>query len=469
MQKNDEIIIRAEKMVNQGLCLSRIGGKIVLIDKCLPNELVKARIRKIKRDYIEAQAIEIIESSPSRINPICKYFGLCGGCKFQDIKYEEQLNIKRGFVEEAFERISKTFGVKINDVIQSDSEYFYRNKMEFSFAKRWLYENISYSDKEKEFALGLHIPKQYEKVIHLDECYLQSEFSNKIRNFIGNFLFDANVSIHSLKNRSGLLKALLIRESKNTPEKMVGIVSTKYDEKIMTELASLLNKNFPEITTFVNVISSPDISSTLPEKFITIFGRGYIFERLLNYNFEIYPNTFFQTNTKQAEKLFQFIINFLKNEFNNKVESNERILIDLYSGVGVIGILLSQFFDKVIAFEDIKESVLAAERNAKLNNIENIFFYQRNLNEGFKFDGNLNDKNLIVIADPPRSGMSEKTIESILRIRPSIFIYVSCNPVTQARDLAKFKETYKIELLQPIDLFPQTHHTENIAILKIFS
>ncbi len=469
MKKNDEIIIRTEKMVNQGICLSRIGGKIVLIDKCLPNELVKARIRKIKKDYIEAQAIEIIESSPSRIHPICKYFSLCGGCKLQDLKYEEQLKIKRDFVEEAFERISKIFGVKINDVIPSDNEYFYRNKMEFSFAKRWLFENISYSEKEKEFALGLHIPKQYEKVIHLDECYLQSEFSNKIRNFIGKILFDADVSIHSLKNRSGLLKALLIRESKNTPEKMIGIVSTKYDEKIMSGLASVLKKNFPDITTFVNVISSPDISSTLPENFITIFGRGYIYEKLLDYDFEIYPNTFFQTNTKQAERLFQFIINLLKNEFNNNIESKERVLIDLYSGVGVFGILLSKFFDKVIAFEDIKESVIAAKRNAKLNNLENIFFYQRNLNEGFKIDENLIDKNIIVIADPPRSGMSEKTIESILRIRPSIFIYVSCNPVTQARDLAKFKRTYKIEFLQPIDLFPQTYHIENIAILKIFS
>lgn len=469
MKKNTELILKTEKMVNQGVCLSRIDGKIVFVDNALPDELVKVRVTKIKKDYIEARVVEVLEKSPNRIEPICKFFGLCGGCKLQNLRYDEQLRIKKSFVEEAFERISKIGNVKINDVIPSDEIYFYRNKMEFSFAKRWLFESISYSEKEKDFALGLHIPKQFEKVIHIDECYLQSDFSNRVRNFISNFLFERGVSIHSLKNRSGLLKALLIRESMNVNEKMVGLVTTRYDEELLNELSSVLSKEFLEITTFVNIISSPDISSTLPEKIFTIFGKGYIYEKLLDYFFELYPNTFFQTNTKQAEKLFDFVQKYLEKKLSENNFSKFDALIDLYSGVGVIGILISKYFNRIFAFEDVKESVEAAKRNALLNDVTNISFSQKNLNEGFKVEEELDTKNLVVIADPPRSGMSEKTIQSILRLKPSLFIYISCNPTTQARDLAKFKELYKIEVLQPVDMFPQTFHIENIAILNLIS
>lgn len=469
MKKGSLIIVKAEKMINQGLCLGRIEGKIVLIDGCLPGEIVSAKIQKIKKDYIEAKTVEIIEKSTSRINPVCKYFGFCGGCKLQNLNYSEQLKIKKSFVEEAFERTSKIFDINVNNVIGSDDEFFYRNKMEFSFAKRWMFEGISYSDKEKEFALGLHIPKQYEKVIHIDECFLQSNFSNEVRNFVGDFLFQRNASIHSLKNRSGLLKALLIRESKNTSEKLVGLITTRFEENLIVELGNKLNETFPEITTFVNIISNSNISSTIPDKILTIFGKGYIIEKLFDYQFEIYANTFFQTNTKQAEKLFSILLNYLKEKNFSNDFSKGKILVDLYSGVGVIGILLSNYFDKVIAFEDIDESVTAAKRNAEINKVHNISFLQRNLNDGFEISEELANYDLTIIADPPRSGMHEKTIKSILKLRPSTFIYISCNPVTQARDLAYLKEFYRIELVQPIDMFPQTYHIENIAILKISS
>lgn len=464
MKRNDIITIQCEKMVNQGICIGRIEGKIVLIDKCLPGEVVNAKIKKIKKDYIEATAVEIIKKSENRINPECKYFGICGGCKLQNLKYSEQLKVKKSFVEDAFSRISKISGVEINDVIASDNEFFYRNKMEYSFAKRWLFEGLNYDEKEKNFALGFHIPKQFEKVIHLDKCYLQSQFSNDVRNFISDFLFERDITIHSLKNRDGLLKALLIREARNTQEKMVGLITTKYQADLIEELSKLLKEKFPEITTFVNIISSPDLSSTLPNKIITIFGKGYIIEKLLEYQFEIFPNTFFQTNTKQAEKLFSFVRNQIgiTNPQNN-------ILIDLYSGVGVIGIILSKFFEKVICFEDVEESVVAAKRNASINKVENISFRQQNLLKGFSIESDLAKKDITIITDPPRTGMSEKTLETIIKLRPKKIIYISCNPVTQARDLVKLKEFYKIEVVQPIDMFPQTYHIENITILKIFS
>lgn len=466
MKKNDLLTIKTEKMINQGICLGRYEGKVVLIDGCLPDEVVRAKVKKVKKDYIEAIAVDILNESKNRITPRCKYFGLCGGCKLQNLDYREQLKIKKSFVEDAFMRISKIYDVEINDVIASDDEYFYRNKMEYSFAKRWLFEGINYNDKEKEFALGLHIPKQFEKVIHIEECFLQSQFSNEVRNFVANFLFERNVSIHSLKNRDGLLKALLIREARNTSEKLVGLVTTNYDEALITELGNVLSTKYPEITTFVNLISSPDLSSTLPEKIITIFGKGYIIEKLGEYQFEIYPNTFFQTNTKQAEKLFSVLENYLQKEITDK---SNTLLIDLYSGVGVIGIILSKYFEKVLGFEEIKESILAAKRNASINNVQNIFFIQQNLLKGLSLEKELLEKDITIVVDPPRAGMNNELIKSIIQLRPKNLIYISCNPVTQARDLIELKEYYKIEFIQPVDMFPQTFHIENIAILKLFS
>lgn len=467
-KKNDLIIIRSEKMVSQGVCIGKINGIVVFIENCLPDELVEARIIRIKKDYMEAKTERIIEASNTRIVPRCKFFGLCGGCKLQNMTYEEQLKIKKGFVEDAFRRIAKLNDVQINDVIGSQEQYFYRNKMEFSFARRWLFAEQNYSDREKEFALGLHIPKQYEKVLHLDECFLQSDFSNRVRNFIGEFLYHKNISIHSLKNKNGLLKALLIRESKYTEEKLVALVTTKYNEKLMFDLAKELKVNFPEISTFVNILSSPELSSTLPYDLKIIYGKGYIIEKLFDYRFEIYPNTFFQTNTKQAENLFGAAKELLERRYFKNQKTNS-VLIDLYSGVGVIGIIFSRYFDEVLAFEEVKESVEAARRNALINNVSNIKFFQQNLNEGFNIPLEYLLKSKTLVVDPPRAGMSEKTIDAILRIKPEEIIYISCNPDTQARDISKLKNFYSIELIQPVDMFPQTFHIENIAVLKIFS
>lgn len=453
-------------MISSGQCLGRIDSRVVLVNGCLPGELVKARIIKIKKDFIEADSIEIVESNSDRTDPICKYFGLCGGCSLQHLKYSKQLNIKRIFVEDAFNRIAKLYGIEISNVLPSYKIYYYRNKMEYSFAKRWLFKDAEYTEEQKNFALGLHIPKVFEKVIHLNECFLQSEFSNRVRNFIADFLFSKKVSIHSLKNKQGLLKALNIRESHHTDEKMISLVTTRYNEELINSLAEQLKINFPELETFVNIISSPEISSTLPEKMFTVYGKGYIVEKLFDYEFEIFPNTFFQTNTTQAEKLFGVIIQYLTQKSQNN--SREQFLIDLYSGVGVIGIILSRYFNKVFCFEEVYESVEAAKNNAKRNGVQNIEFIRQNLNKGFEVKQDFSKTNFTIVVDPPRSGLSQETIKTILKLKPKTIIYISCNPSTQARDIINLKDYYKIELIQPIDLFPQTLHIENIAILESF-
>lgn len=466
LKKNDIIEIRAEKMINSGQCLGRLDSRVVLINGCLPGELVQARIKKIKKDFIEADSIEIIESIPDRINPICKYFDLCGGCSLQHVNYSKQLSIKRIFVEDAFKRIAKLTGLEIPNVLPSDKIYFYRNKMEYSFAKRWLYNEIEYTDEKKEFALGLHIPKIFEKVIHLDECFLQSDFSNRVRNFIADFLFNKKINIHSLKNKQGLLKALTIRESHHTAEKMVSLVTTRYHEELIDSLAEQLKIHFPEIESFVNIISSPNISSTLPEEIITIYGKGFIIEKLFDFEFEIFPNTFFQTNTAQAEKLFNVIIQYLIQK--NAEDDKDNILFDLYSGVGVIGIILSKHFNKIFCYEEVYESNEAAKRNALRNRVSNIEFIRQDLNKGFEITNVLSNENLTIVVDPPRSGLSEETIRNLLKLKPETIIYISCNPTTQARDILSLKDVYKIKLIQPVDLFPQTLHVENIVILEIF-
>lgn len=467
-KKNDLVIVRPQKMISQGICLDKIDGKVIFVENCLPGELVEAKIVKIKKDYLEAKTEKILEPSPYRIEPKCKYFGLCGGCKLQSLDYEEQLKIKKNFVEESFLRIAKLSEIKVNEVLGSDKQYFYRNKMEFSFAKRWLFERYDYSEREKNFALGLHISKQYEKVIHLDECYLQSEYSNKIRNFVGEYLFQKNASVHSLKNKAGLLKALVIRESENTKEKLVALITTSFDEKLINGLSNELKVKFPEITTFVNVLSSPELSSTLPYDYKVIYGKGYIIEKLFDYEFEIYPNTFFQTNTTQAEKLFDVVKKYIEANYEES-NKNDKILIDLYSGVGVIGIIFSKYFNEVLAFEDLRESIIASKKNAVRNKISNIQFFQQNLNEGFHISQEYFSQNITIIVDPPRNGMSEKTIQLILNLKPKRIFYISCNPDTQARDIVKLKDHYFIELIQPVDMFPQTFHIENIVVLKFFS
>lgn len=468
LKKNSIIQLSAGKMVHQGVCISEYEGRKVFIENCIPGEEVNAQIKKIKRDYLEAAAVEIIAPSQNRVNPKCRHFGICGGCKIQYIDYNKQLDIKKEIVEDVMMRIGKLKDIKVENTIGSDPIFCYRNKMEYSFAgKRWLEFDLNYTEEEKNFALGLHVPNIYDKVLHLKECWLQSEFSNKVRNTVGQFFNDKKISIHSLKDRSGLLKALAIRESFNTNDKMINLITTRFDEKIMEELGKVLLQVFPQVTTFVNSISSPNLSSTLSHETKIISGRGSITEILLGKQFEIYANTFFQTNTKQAEKLFSIVKKIIyKDNLTNK--SQNKILIDLFCGVGAIGIVLADQFDFVHGFEISDEAVFAAKKNAEANSLKNIDFSVSNLDQGFDFAQFTNKQNdLTVILDPPRAGVSEKTILQLLELKPRQIIYISCNPSTQARDIERLSVNYSPKLVQPFDFFPHTYHIENLIVLGI--
>lgn len=446
-------------MIYQGLCLSEIDGKKVFIENCVTEDLLLVKIKKVKKDFIEAYPIELLQPSQFRVEPKCIHFGVCGGCVLQNMAYAAQLSSKQNIIIETIERIAKINTNEISPIISSDDLFFYRNKMEFSFSdKRWLINGVDYSEEEKNFALGLHFPGRFDKIVQIEECLLQSDFSNKIRNFFYDFFFQKKVKVFSLQNKDGLLKSLIIRESKNTNEKMINLVTTYFDPDLMNELKDKIQKNFPEVTTFVNVLSDKNISSTIGSENIVLFGPGFIIEKILDKKFIISPNSFFQTNTKQTEKMFDFV--------RNNVEDGD-LLIDLFCGSGVIGILLADKFKKVIGIEIIEEAIKTAENNAKLNNVSNISFINYDLNKPFQLENIPSYQNLTIVLDPPRAGVSEKTLNFIKNLKPDKIIYISCNPTTQARDIKLLKDNYSIKKVQPIDLFPNTYHIENIIVMKI--
>lgn len=468
MKKNDIIQIAANKFIAQGKCLSEINGKKILIENSIPGEIVRAKVTKIRKDYIEAVAVEILKSSENRVTPRCSHFGICGGCKIQYMDYSAQLEAKREIVIDTLKRIAKLNNIRVNQIVGSNEIFFYRNKMEYSFSdKRWLIDEEEYSKEETQFALGLHVPNRFDKVLHINECLLQSDFSNRIRNFIGDFLMQRQATIHSLKNKNGLLKALVIRESFNTTNKMVNIITSYFDERLMFELGEEIKIHFPEVTTVVNNISSANLSSTLGYETKIIFGTGAITEKLLGYDFEISSNTFFQTNTKQAEKMFSFVQKVVS-EVKIKEGNSRKILIDLFCGTGAIGIILSRYFDKVYGIEGVEESITVAKINSERNSINNIEFFAQDLNKGFNIK-NLNKEsdNITLILDPPRAGVHKKTLKVIKKLMPHRIIYISCNPSTQARDIQEFLPNYRVNCVQPFDLFPHTYHIENIIVLEI--
>ncbi|MDH7604608.1 MAG: 23S rRNA (uracil(1939)-C(5))-methyltransferase RlmD [Melioribacter sp.] len=442
---------------------------VVFIDNSYPGDKIIAQLTKIKKTYAEGKIKEFIEKSPYRVEPRCKYFGTCGGCKQQNLDYKIQLKYKEEQVIDIFERIGGLSSFEINSIIPSEKIFFYRNKMEFSFAtKRWITENEIASMqevKDKDFALGLHIPNFFDKVLDIDECFLQSELSNKILNFSRKFFKQRNSSIYSTQTHSGFLRNLVIRQSAHSNDVMVNLVTSEENEKLMIEFRDELLNNFPEITTFVNNINKKKSQVATGDYEIVYHGSGYIYDYIGNYKFRISANSFFQTNTLQAEKLYKTAMNFA-------LLKGDEVIYDLYSGAGTIPIFISKNAKEIYGFESVSSAVADANINIEINNVSNFEPLLWDLNKSLlPF---IKQKKLpppdIIIADPPRNGMNPKTINDILQLNPEKIIYISCNPATQARDIKLLcNEKYKLIKIQPIDMFPHTYHIENVALLKKIS
>ncbi len=479
IKKGDIVQLHIEKYAFEGKGISKVSKNellgindtdaseknyVVFVHGSYPGDIVKARLIKIKKSYAEAIATDIISASPDRVKAKCKYFGVCGGCKQQDLSYQKQIEYKQKQVEEIFYKLGGLSNFIVEKILPSDDVYFYRNKMEFSFSdKRWLTKNeIATEEKfQKNFALGLHIPKIFDKVLDIDECYLQSELSNAILNFTRKFFLDRNISVYSTKTHTGFLRNLVIRQSYHTKDLMVNLVTSEENDVLLKEYSGNLVDSYPAITTVVNNISKKLSAVAVGDYEKVYFGEGFIFDKIGEYTFRISANSFFQTNTKQAEKLYQTALEFAELK-------GDEIVYDLYSGAGTIAIFISRKAGKVFAFESVQSAVEDAKVNAQLNNILNVEFITADLYKSVLpviQKNNLPHPDIMII-DPPRSGMHKNTVDDVIQLSPQRIVYVSCNPTTQVRDIKMFSEAgYKLIKIRPVDMFPQTYHIENVAVL----
>ena len=457
--ENIEIIDTATK----GKSVARHDGVIIFIKGGVPGDICNITVFKRRKKYWEANINQIVKKSKSRIDPICEHFGSCGGCKWQNMNYQSQLKFKQNEVINNLTRIGGITISKYNQIIGCEQEYFYRNKMEFTFSnKRWLTQEevASNSEIKNKDALGFHVPGMFDKVIDIKKCHLQKEPSNKIRLAVKKFADNNKLPYFDLRNQTGLLRNLLIRTS-TTNELMVLVQFFNNDTGKIKLLMDFIKDTFNEITSLLYTINTKGNNTLYDQDILCYSGKDYITEEIDDLVFKIGPKSFFQTNSKQAKKLYSIT--------RELAEINEKdIVYDLYTGTGTIAQFIAKKAKMVIGIDSVKEGIMAAYENAKFNNIKNCTFYTGDMKDIFSDDFiNKNGHPNVIITDPPRDGMHKKVIEQILNILPQRIVYVSCNSATQARDVSIMKEKYNVTNIQTVDMFPQTHHVENIVVLEL--
>ncbi len=464
MDKGAEIELHIDSLALNGRAVARRDGLIFFVHDAVPGDVVRAQVSKLKRNYGEAETVEVLHPSVHRVPPKCKYFGTCGGCTWQHISYELQLVEKQRRVADAFERIGGFNNLPPHSIIASDDIYFYRNKMEFSFSpRRWLTREEMQRENEfaGQFGLGLHVPGRYDKVLNIDECWLQSTLSSAILNTVREFAQQQKLSVYSTKTHDGYLRHVVIRQSKATDELMVNLVTTTDEPDTMRKLCSVLHGWFPQVTTFVNNITTRKSMVASGDLEKVYYGPGYITERLGRYAFQNSANSFFQTNTKQAMHVYEIAKRLAELSLSDTV-------YDLYCGTGTIAIFISDAVRMVIGIDVVASAIEDARLNVELNGVQNCRFLLGDLKERLTKDTSwLGDKPDVVILDPPRSGLHASVVKELASLGPDRIVYISCNPATQARDAKMFSDSgYELTDLQPVDMFPQTSHVENVAAFR---
>ncbi|WP_166924376.1 23S rRNA (uracil(1939)-C(5))-methyltransferase RlmD [Flavobacterium poyangense] len=438
-------------------------GKVIFIPNVVPGDVVDVQTFKKRKAYYEGKAVKFHELSEHRIEPICDHFGVCGGCKWQNMKYSQQLYYKQNEVKNHLQRIGKVELPEFETILGSDKQFFYRNKMEFSFSNsRWLTEKEigSTEDLGNRNALGFHIPKMWDKILDITKCHLQEDPSNAIRNEVRAFANENNLAFFNPREHSGLLRTLMIRTA-STGEIMVLIQFFENDKENRELILDHLYEKFPQITSLQYVVNAKQ-NDTIYDQDIKLYkGRDYILEEMEGLKFSINAKSFYQTNSDQAYELYKITRDFAG-------LSGDETVYDLYTGTGTIAQFVSKKAKKVIGVESVPEAILDAKANAERNNITNCEFFVGDMkvvfNESFIAQHGKPD---VIITDPPRDGMHAAVIDQILKISPKKVVYVSCNSATQARDLALMDEKYKVTRVRPVDMFPQTHHVENVVLLEL--
>lgn len=465
MKKKKNIILENIKLLTAGAKGVAIGktedGKTVLVSGAIPGDIVNVRVKKSKSKYYEGEAVEVLEQSPFRTEAKCIHFGTCGGCKWQNMSYEKQLDFKQEEVYNNIKRIGGIDDFETISILGAKEPYFYRNKMEFSFSNaRWLtqYEISSEENFGSKDALGFHIPGMWSKILDLKECFLQEDPSNALRLAVKNYAVENGLDFFDVRNQEGFLRTLMMRQN-SKGEWMVLFQLYREESENRKKLFEFLLDKFPQIKTLVYAINPKQNDSIYDLNINVYFGDGFLMEEMDGLKFKIGPKSFFQTNYKQALELYRKTLEFADLK-------GDEVVYDLYTGTGTIAQYVARKAKQVIGIESVQEAIDAAIEHAELNGLTNCTFYCGDMKNVFNDEFLANHpKADVLITDPPRDGMHQKVVEQILKLAPEKIVYVSCNSATQARDLALMKEHYNVVKILPVDMFPQTHHVENIALL----
>ena len=449
----------------EGKALAKVNDMVVFVPYVVPGDVVDLQVKRKKNKYAEAVAVKFHEFSPKRAVPFCQHYGVCGGCKWQCLTYEDQIKYKQKQVTDNLTRIGKVELPEISPILGSEKTEFYRNKLEFTFSdKRWLTEEEVKAEVQYDQmnAVGFHIPGAFDKVLAIEKCWLQDDISNQIRNTIRDYAYEHGLAFYNIRNHEGLLRNLMIRTS-STGELMVLLQVRVSEDKDLEETKKLLAHvadKFPQITSLLYVVNNK-CNDTINDLDVEVFkGNDHIFEEMEGLRFKVGPKSFYQTNSEQAYNLYK-----VTREFAGL--TGDELVYDLYTGTGTIANFVSRKAKKVVGIEYVPEAIEDAKVNSAINNITNTLFYAGDMKDMLTQDFiNEHGRPDVIITDPPRAGMHNDVIDVILFAEPKRIVYVSCNPATQARDLSLLDAKYKVMAVQPVDMFPHTHHVENVVLLE---
>lgn len=449
----------------EGKALARVDDKVVFVPYVVPGDVVDLQVKKKKSSYMEAVAVRFHEYSPLRTEPVCRHYGVCGGCKWQCLKYEEQLKAKQQQIHDNLVRIGKVDLPEMMPILGSKHVYGYRNKLEFGFSnKRWLTEEEVKADVKYDVmdAVGFHISGAFDKILDIEECHLMDNINNEIRNDIRHYALENGLSFYDLRQNKGLLRSLMIRTS-NTGELMFLVqfrIDSDDEQKQADALMQHLAETFPQITSLLYVDNHKANDTFGDQEIHVVKGKDFIYETMEDLKFKVGPKSFYQTNTEQAYELYKVARNFAG-------LTGKELVYDLYTGTGTIANFVAHQARKVIGIEYVPEAIEDAKVNSEINGLANTLFYAGDmkdiLNKEFIDEHGRPD---VIITDPPRAGMHQDVIDTILFAAPERIVYVSCNPATQARDLQLLDVDYKVVAVQPVDMFPHTQHVENVVLLE---
>lgn len=459
VKKGQDIELIIESLAYGGKGVARVDGFTVFVERVLSGQKVLARIFKKRKSYAEAYPLEIIKRAPNEVEAVCPAFGVCGGCRLQNLEYQDQLIEKTRQVSDLIHRVGGFQDFEIPQALPSPQAFHYRNKMEFTFSDSPWRDHPD--DEPKPLGLGQHIPGRYDKIVHLDICYLQKAVMNDIMNFVFDHAKQRGWQAYNTRTHEGWARNLVLRYGEHTDEIMVNIVTRSYDEVEILPLRDQLVQAFPQITTVVNNITTRRAGVSVGEEEIVLFGPGVIRDRLGEYEFEISANSFFQTNTRQAEQLYAETLRVAD------IQARD-IVYDLYCGTGTISLFLAKKAKKVYGFELVEDAVKNAQKNADDQGVTNVEFIQGDLKDVLSQKLTEIEVADVIVVDPPRAGLHQNVVDDILNVAPEKLVYVSCNPSTLARDLKLFcEDKYELLSVQPVDMFPHTAHIESVAHLVL--